>query len=1021
MNSRKNFETRPLRRTSLAIGLGFCLVGASVFAQSTTGSIFGQAPAATGETVSVQNESGLTRQAPVDSTGRYSVTGLPVGTYTVTLQRDGKVVSTRPNVTIRVGSGSEVSFTGANSADGAQTLEGVSVVANSLPAIDVTGVDSRSVITAEQLKHLPLARSAEAIALLAPGAVGGSTAFVGPNGQALVSLGGASVVENAYYINGMNVTDPLNGQGGISLPYGSIEQQETLTGGYGAAYGRSDGGVINQIGKRGTNEWHFGGQLLYTPTWGIGTRKNTYYPSAYADERSGTLSRYRNDDAGWTAVESAYVGGPLIQDKLFFFASAEGAKSRDRTTGLTSSSAQQDQRTFHDPKWYAKIDWNINDSNILELTGASTKHSYEANSYQFDYDNLKRGDFVSSQPATKNAADMYIAKYTGYITDDLTISAQYGKQQTLIYIDPANPNSQLTPILGSTQQNPALNGGSAITNANKLLQVYNPSHKTKAANYRFDVTYKLGDHTLTAGIDNQRTQDIDDGLNMAPDSGFAWQYGKKANPNEQIASPGHVFAPGAYPGGENGYFVDKYRRSAGASVRVEQRAQYIEDTWQVSDRWLVKLGVRNDQFTNFNSGGDAYLRQTKPQWAPRLGASWDVNGDSSFRLYANAGRYYLALPTSVALRGASGSLYTKEYYTYTGIDANGYPTGLTPIGTEQGPGFAYSANAEYGQPPDPQTVTAKNLTAQYQDEYILGFDKQFTQAYTYGAKLIYRDLKNGIDDTCNKDLYVEQAAAQGFDATGVRGCYFFNPGREAVFQLANANGGYGKLTIDNATLGFPHIKRKYYAANLYMEHPFDGKWFARVDYTFSKIYGNSEGQVKSDIGQADIAATQDWDYPSLMEYASGRLPNDHKHQLKAYGTYQITPEWNVSAIIRVSSGAPSSCEGAYGATGSNPAYDGNYYHYCGRPTDPNDPTTYVGRPAPYGTAGDTPWTKTLALSTEYRPAFADHKLAFSLDVQNVFNEQKGTLLDPDYSPGTYRQILQYEAPRSVRFGASYDF
>ena len=53
--------------------------------------------------------------------------------------------------------------------------------------------------------------------------------------------------------------------GGYTLPYGSIEQQETYTGGYSAKYGRSNGGVINQVGKSGTNEFHFGAQVTWKP------------------------------------------------------------------------------------------------------------------------------------------------------------------------------------------------------------------------------------------------------------------------------------------------------------------------------------------------------------------------------------------------------------------------------------------------------------------------------------------------------------------------------------------------------------------------------------------------------------------------------------------------------------------------------------------------------------------------------------------------------------------------------------
>ncbi|EIL93410.1 carboxypeptidase-like regulatory domain-containing protein, partial [Rhodanobacter spathiphylli] len=88
----------------------------AVYAQATTGSIFGQAQS--GDSVLVKSSSGVTRQVDVDSTGHYTVNSLPLGNYTVTLQHDGQTVDSRSNVTLRVGSGTEVSFGGQN----AQTL-----------------------------------------------------------------------------------------------------------------------------------------------------------------------------------------------------------------------------------------------------------------------------------------------------------------------------------------------------------------------------------------------------------------------------------------------------------------------------------------------------------------------------------------------------------------------------------------------------------------------------------------------------------------------------------------------------------------------------------------------------------------------------------------------------------------------------------------------------------------------------------------------------------------------------------
>ncbi len=63
-----------------------------------------------------------------------------------------------------------------------------------------------------------------------------------------------------------------------------------------------------------------------------------------------------------------------------------------------------------------------------------------------------------------------------------------------------------------------------------------------------------------------------------------------------------------------------------------------------------------------------------------MGFSWDVFGDSSLKVYGNAGRYYLALPQATGERAASGSDYYRHSTSPTrGIDSNGVPTGLAPV------------------------------------------------------------------------------------------------------------------------------------------------------------------------------------------------------------------------------------------------------------------------------------------------------------------------------------------------------
>jgi hypothetical protein len=216
-------------------------------------------------------------------------------------------------------------------------------------------------------------------------------------------------------------------------------------------------------------------------------------------------------------------------------------------------------------------------------------------------------------------------------------------------------------------------------------------------------------------------------------------------------------------------------------------------------------------------------------------------------------------------------------------------------------------------------------------------------------------------------------------------------------------------------LGGQKAKRDYVAVDLFIEHPMRNNWYGRVDYTWSRNFGNTEGQVKSDLGQKDVSKTQDWDSSYLMEYAGGYLANDRRHQLKGYGAYQFTDEWTASATLRVMSGAPKTCLGYYGADESDPISYGSSYHYCN------------GSPSRPGDAGRQPWTARVDLGVMYRPGFAQKRLAFGLDVFNVFNQRRPLQSESKYEEGPYTVSNIYgigtyfTAPRSARLTASYDF
>ncbi|MEZ2416930.1 TonB-dependent receptor plug domain-containing protein [Luteibacter sp. RCC_6_2] len=996
------YGSRPFRRTALATALGVSLAcGGVVHAQSNaSGVIFGHADDAAGGTVHIVNvDTGLSRDVPLPADGRFRATSLPVGHYKVSLERNGTTVATR-DVQVNIGSGTDVSFAAAASASSATSLEGVQVTGTALPAIDVSSVDSRTVLTSEQLQRIPVASNVNAAALLAPGVVSGDSRYGG-----VVSFGGASAAENQYYINGFAVTNPLTGLGFATLPFDAIDQQQILTGGYGAEYGRSTGGVVNLTTKRGGNTWKFGAQVQWSPRALKADPRNIYYPKTSGNVTDGALYQYRKGNKTTDTLYGLYFSGPLIKDKLFVYAAADVVRT-DGSDGVTNVLTQT---SFDGPlkanHWLGKIDWNITDSHILELTGIGDTNLNDTTIYSYDYETLSRKSLIGSEHqkniGTANSTPggiMYIGKYTGYITDSLTIDALYGHSKTDHVDNVSGAAGVVCPNIVDNRNVPAsLKRVSCAPVQGNLIA---PGAQDKVKNWRFDVQYSIGDHDLRVGIDNQTAESYG---GLAVQGGALWTYSTPPASGTVSGFPELAIPPGSTE------IVRRQIFRAAGNVKVEQEAQFIEDHWQISQNWLAYLGLRNEQFKNFNTDGVVFVKQ-RHQLAPRLGITWDVFGDSTLKIYANAGRYHLAIPSNVAIRGAGPQLFERQYFTYSGIDpTTNAPVNPTPISD------IHYANGADGSAPDPKTLSAKNLSAYYQDEYILGFDKQLSTDWTIGAKATYRKLKSVIDDICDSrpiEAWAEKNNVTISPDAEIPGCLLFNPGKGNTFTIdLDADGRYEQVKLTKEDLGFPDLKRKYLALNLYVEHQFNNQFYGRAEYVWSHSFGNSEGLLKSDIGQLDPSVTQDWDYPELMIGSNGPLPSDRRHQLKAYGFWQATPEWLFGANLSALSGRPKNC---LGVRDPDVYQYGSSYFYC-------------DGEAPRGSRGRLPWTYQLALSAEYRPAMFDHNLALKIDVFNLFNQQREQNIDETYQTAdgtlspTYGRPLSFSVPRSFRLTARYDF
>jgi hypothetical protein len=213
------------------------------------------------------------------------------------------------------------------------------------------------------------------------------------------------------------------------------------------------------------------------------------------------------------------------------------------------------------------------------------------------------------------------------------------------------------------------------------------------------------------------------------------------------------------------------------------------------------------------------------------------------------------------------------------------------------------------------------------------------------------------------------------------------------------------------------------AVDVWAEHKFDGKWWAKVAYTWSRNKGNTEGQLLSDIGQGDVSTTQAYDFPEFSVNADGLLPNNRTHQLKAFAYYQATSDWGFGGNVLLASGRPRNCIGNApdpvdstkpGAVTNYSGY-GSAYFYCN------------GVASPRGSAGSLPRDQRADANIVYTPSFAKG-LKLKLDVLNVFNRQAIEVIEERYNtPGgastvwnRYATVESYNAPRSMKLTVTYD-
>ncbi len=655
----------------------FLLMIFPAMAQVTTSSLAGQIVDESGEpligaaVIAVHTPSGTQYYAVTNEDGRYAIQGMRTGgPYEVTMSLIGCQTVVFPDIVLSL---AETYQQNAVLKTSTELLAESIVVASASSKFSTEKTGAATNINNSQIVNLPsVSRSVTDVTRLSPYG-GNGMSFAGSDGR-LANF----TVDGANFNNNFGLSSNLPG-GGNPISIDAIEELQVVISPYDVRQTNFIGGGVNAITKSGTNTFK-GSAYVYH------RNENMRGDTVEGEQIGGARAKDRSTTYGFTA------GGPIIKNKLFFFINGEYSKvptvvnrwqgsangvadptnyiSRTRLADLQRVSDFVKSKYGYDTgswtdfpanennmKILARIDWNISSKHKLALRYNYTRNNVwnSPNGSSMDGGTRMSGarmsqysmSFANSMYSMNNLVSTWSLDLNSRLTDNLSnqFLATFSKLD-----DVRGTNSDQFPfidILDDTQSNNYMALGYELFTWNNAV------HNT-IANVKDDITWYKGAHKVTAGIsyeyqmaDNQymrngtgyyRYRTVDDFLNGAAPEVVCLTYG---------------------------YDGEQY---PAARVQFHKAGIYAQDDWNINDRFKLTAGIRfdalifdnGDLMTNkaiydLNYYPKKYNYQethidtgkwptSKVTISPRVGFSWDVFGDKSFKVRGGTGLFSGRLP-----------------------------------------------------------------------------------------------------------------------------------------------------------------------------------------------------------------------------------------------------------------------------------------------------------------------------------------------------------------------------------------
>lgn len=338
---------RTARSPWLLMPIALALALSTARAQETTGRIEGRVVDSKGQPIAyvqvIARSPSLqgARGTQTDETGRFALQAIPVGEYSIRIAQLGLQPVTLERIQVQLG---QATTLGVVHMTETVIPQDEVVVSGRRALVDPTTTVLGGSLSARDYDVLPVERDYKTLAILLPHA---NTSTLGDP----VNVAGATGLENRYFLDGTDVTDPFRSATGTRLPYNFVEELQLKVGGYSAEYRSALGGTMNAVTYSGGNQ--VSGQIFgFFTSNGLSATPRSI-PGTPA---GGAYSLY---DFGFG------IGGPIRKDRLWYYAGYNPSVSRE-DVNLPGLGNYTDHNTTH--SLAGKLTWRADERNTVVLT-----------------------------------------------------------------------------------------------------------------------------------------------------------------------------------------------------------------------------------------------------------------------------------------------------------------------------------------------------------------------------------------------------------------------------------------------------------------------------------------------------------------------------------------------------------------------------------------------------------------------------------------------------------------------------